>query len=129
MSVSIGLGSWADDEYTGILYASDVTAKKRLNAYAGIFNRAEVNSSFYRTPRRDIVTGWAKETPPGFIFDIKLHRVISQSPAASAKEGKLIEYLLNSLDPLIREKKLGVFLLVLAPTFTPKKSKLEELDL
>ncbi len=87
--------------------------------------------------------------PPGFLFDIKLHRNLlsslakSQAPRVALpakKKGKpaslpvlkkadLLTYMLSEIEPLIRAKKLGVFLLLLPPYFGPEKSSLEELDL
>ena len=128
MSVSVGLGSWADQEYVGILYPKGVAAPGRLAAYARVFNRVEVNSSYYSTPRREVVAGWAKQTPPEFTFDIKLHRAFSQSPEKTARDGDLVRYLLEGVKPLVRAKKLGVFLLVAAPSFRPERNRLEQLD-
>jgi uncharacterized protein YecE (DUF72 family) len=128
MAISVGIGSWADPEYTGILYPPKTAADERLKVYATVFDHVEVNSSYYATPRPEVVAGWAKSTPPGFIFHIKLHRAFSQSPRKTAEEGDLLERLLGSVQPLIREKKLGVFLLVLPPTFSPGRHSLDELD-
>src|SRR5687768_14380521 len=47
MSNSVGLGSWADAEYVGVLYDKGVAAARRLSAYSRIFPRVEVNSSYY----------------------------------------------------------------------------------
>lgn len=111
-----------------MLYPKGVAAGRRLAAYARIFNRVEVNSSYYATPRSEVVAGWSKQTPPGFTFDIKLHRAFSQSPEKAAREGDLVRYLLDGMKPLVRAKKLGVFLLVAAPSFKPGRNRLEQLD-
>jgi uncharacterized protein YecE (DUF72 family) len=128
MAVSIGIGSWADAEYTGILYPRGVAAKDRLPTYAKFFDHVEVNSSYYATPRAAVVADWVKRTPVDFVFHIKLHRAFSQSPQKTARESELLSYLLKGVQPLIRAKKLGVFLLVLPPTFSPDRHQLEELD-
>ncbi len=128
MSISVGLGSWADQQYVGILYPKGVAAAGRLSAYARVFDRVEVNSSYYATPRRSVVAGWVKQTPAKFTFDIKLHRAFSRSPETTARESDLVRYLLDGVQPLVRAKRLGVFLLVTAPTFTPQRNRLEQLD-
>lgn len=128
MSISVSLGSWADQQYVGVLYPAGVPAGKRLNAYAQVFDRVEVNSSYYATPRASVVAGWVKSTPPGFRFDLKLHRAFSQSPEKTAREGHLLTYLLDGVKPLVRSEKLGAFLLVAAPGFTPERNRLEQLD-
>jgi uncharacterized protein YecE (DUF72 family) len=126
--IEIGCGSWADKEYTGVLYPKGLPAEKRLATYATHFNVVEVNSSYYMTPRRDTVNDWVKQTPPDFIFNIKLHRAISQSPQKVAADGRLLEMLLDGIAPLIKAKKFGVFLLTLSPNFSPEKHRLDELD-
>lgn len=128
MSVSVGIGSWADSEYVGLLYPKGLPANRRLRHYATTFDRVEVNSSYYSTPRATVVAGWVKETPADFVFDIKLHRAFSQSPEKTAATGTLLDYLFKGIAPLVRARKLGVFLLVLAPGFSPERNRLEQLD-
>jgi uncharacterized protein YecE (DUF72 family) len=128
MSIAVSLGSWADPQYVGLIYPKGVPAGQRLHAYARVFDRVEVNASYYTTPRANVVSGWAKQTPAGFIFDIKLHRAFSQSPEKTARDGRLLTYLFNGVKPLMRAGKLGAFLLVAAPSFRPERNRLEELD-
>ncbi len=128
MGIRIGCGSWSDDAYRELLYPPGTPAAGRLSWYAKHFDHVEVNSSYYATPRPEATAKWVKQTPEGFLFDIKLHRAFSQNPEKTAQEGKLIRLLLQGVKPLIREKKLGVFLLLLDPRFGPDKHGLEELD-
>jgi uncharacterized protein YecE (DUF72 family) len=128
MAIRIGLGSWADDEYVGVLYPEKSPAKERLKLYAEHFNHVEVNSTYYAAPRANVVAGWVGQTPPGFTFDIKLHRAISASPLEAGADGKLIEATLAGVAPLVEARKLGVFFLVLEPGFGPGKHRLQELD-
>jgi uncharacterized protein YecE (DUF72 family) len=126
--IEVGCGSWSDAEYTGVLYPKGLPAEQRLACYATWFQSVEVNSSYYATPRLETVKEWVKRTPPGFTFHIKLHRAFSQSPAKVAADGRLLKALLSGVQPLIKAKKLGSFLLMLAPNFTPEKHTLEEID-
>lgn len=128
MAISIGCGSWADAEYTGILYPPGWPAKERLKGYAKRFSHVEVNSTYYAIPRETVVKSWIQQTPPGFIFDLKLHRAFSQSPAKTAAAGELVKRLLAAAEPLIAARRLGVFLLVLPPSFSPERHQLSELD-
>jgi uncharacterized protein YecE (DUF72 family) len=148
MPISIGCGSWADAAYTGVLYPRGLPAGERLSVYANHFQHVEVNSSYYRTPARALVAGWVRQTPPGFIFDLKLHRAFSQNPGrlaplpapvdsvSSRKKGKidpaqkrdLAAYTLEQLQPLLAAGRLGTFLLTLSPRFTPEGHRLDELD-
>jgi uncharacterized protein YecE (DUF72 family) len=128
MAIRIGCGSWADPDYAGLLYPRGASPEMRLSGYAMWFDRVEVNSSYYSTPKKEQVAKWIENTPPGFLFDIRLHRIISQGPAKAAREGRLLPYFLESTEPLIKAGRLGTFLLVLSPGFGPERHQLEELD-
>ena len=128
MAIQIGCGSWADPEYAGLLYPHGFPPDMRLSGYAMWFDHVEVNATYYATPRKQAVEKWAALTPPNFLFDIRLHRAFSQSPDKTARDGRLLDYLFAGLEPIVRAKKLGVFLLVLSPSFSPERHRLEELD-
>jgi uncharacterized protein YecE (DUF72 family) len=131
MSIRVGIGSWSDDAYCGVLYPPGLPARDRLRAYGAVFDHVEVNSTYYGAPKPDTVKKWIAETPPGFLFDIKLHRAISMSPARAATPAAdkrdLVAYTLERLEPLIAAKKLGVFLLLLPDRFGPGRHSLHEL--
>lgn len=127
MAVRIGCGSWTDSDYVGLLYPKGLPAKERLRTYAGWFERVEVNSTYYATPPRVTVASWVEQTPPGFLFDVKLLRALSENPQ-SAAESQLMDKFLGAMQPLIEAKKLGAFLLTLAPSFGPDRHQLAEID-
>jgi uncharacterized protein YecE (DUF72 family) len=114
----------------GVLYPPGLPKAGRLRAYSEIFRHVEVNSTYYATPPAKTVERWARETSEGFRFDIKLHRILSQSPAKAAEGGSkgLVSSTLRQLKPLMKTGKLGVFLLMLSPYFTPGRHALKELD-
>jgi len=99
----------------------------RLSGYAMWFDHVEVNATYYSTPKKEMVEKWMAITPSTFIFDIRLHRAFSQNPEKAAKEGRMLEYLLEALRPLLQARRLGVFLLVLNPFFAPGRHRLQEL--
>jgi len=127
MGIRIGCGSWGDDAYVGVLYPPKTPKARRLAAYAARFNHVEVNASYYATPRTAATAQWVQQTPPGFLFDLKLHRAFSQNPERAAREGKLLAYLKEGVRPLVEGGRMGVFLLVLDPRFGPARHRLEEL--
>ena len=100
----------------------------RLSAYAMWFDHIEVNATYYKTPRREAVAKWIADTPSNFQFDIRLHQAISRGPEKAGKDGRLLGYLFESLEPMFQAKRFGTFLLVLSPTFSPERHRLQELD-
>ncbi len=68
-----GRGAW-----TGIFYPASGAGRRtrvdELAFYAERFDTVEINSSFYGVPRPGVSAGWARRTPPGFEFSLKLHQ-------------------------------------------------------
>jgi uncharacterized protein YecE (DUF72 family) len=149
--IRIGTSSWADPEFVRDWYPPKLPAAARLGWYAEHFDYVEVNSTFYAIPLRKVVQRWDAETPANFLFDVKLHGLLSRHAvkitslppdlrrhAQSKPGGSLIvtsqlervvsERILHELEPLSDAGKLGVFLLQLSPAFSPRKHKLDELD-
>ena len=87
-----------------------------LGEYTRRFNSVEINSTFYRIPRRETVKSWADTAPEGFVFSAKFPRGISHSPGLRPPDGKLDAFLSN-LELL--GSKLGPLLLQLPPRFKP----------
>ena len=126
-------------------------AGDRLAWYAQHFEMVEVNSSFYSVPDARLVERWCHNTPDGFLFDVKLHQLLSrhstnrkllppslQKTAETDAKGRvhltpkieraMIAELRRPLEILRREEKLGALLLQLSPGFSPRKHELDELE-
>lgn len=145
-----GTASWADPEFVKSWYPPDLPASHRLRFYAEHFPLVEVNSTFYRVPETASVRRWCEETPPGFLFNIKIHRLLSRHstkpellppqlrPKAVIEKGRVqltsriekavAKEILKGLEPLRRCGKLGALLLQTSPAFRPKYHQLSELD-
>jgi len=132
-------------------YPQGLPAKDRLPYYAERFRVVEVNSSFYAVPERDTVGRWARITPDDFVFDVKLHRLLSRHAAQLKElppelrddvevgprgrvrltpelEAAMVEQVKHACEPLDKAGKLRAFLLQLTPAFAPGKHELAELD-
>src|SRR5262245_61302488 len=147
--IRVGTASWTDPGFIADWYPTKVSAGDRLAWYAQHFNLVEVNSSFYAVPRSALVARWCDQTPDDFVFDVKLHRLLSRHstqtkvlPTGLRKmagggekavltpklEKALVEVFLESLGPMIDAGKLGALLLQPSPSFSPRKHSLTELD-
>jgi uncharacterized protein YecE (DUF72 family) len=148
--ILVGTSSWADPGFVEDWYPKGMAARDRLAWYAERFEYVEVNSSFYAVPAQKTVARWAEITPDEFVFDVKLHRLLSRHsaglesllpelrPKARTDErgrviltpelqDSLVEATLDAMEPLAEAGKLGPFLLQLTPAFSPAKHKLDEL--
>ena len=149
--IRIGTSSWADPEFVRDWYPPKLPAAARLRWYAEHFDYVEVNSTFYAIPVQKVTRRWDSETPSGFLFDVKLHGLLSRHAVKAASlppdirryaetnprgnltltpelERVVAERILNEVEPLREAGKLGAFLLQLSPSFSPQKHKLDELD-
>ena len=128
MKVRVGIGSWADDAYKGVLYPPGLPRAGRLGEYARHFSHVEVNATYYALPKREAVRAWVQQTPPSFTFSLKLHRAVATSPARTVEKGTLVPRLLEQVQPLVEAGRLLCFFLVLPPSFAPDRHRLDELD-
>jgi uncharacterized protein YecE (DUF72 family) len=148
--IVVGTSSWADPGFVEEWYPRGLPARDRLGWYAERFEAVEVNSSFYAIPAEGTVRRWAAVTPPGFTFDVKLHRLLSRHGAdleslpADLRDGvettprgrvrlepgleaAMADRTLAALAPLEEAGKLATLLLQLSPAFAPGDHELDEL--
>jgi uncharacterized protein YecE (DUF72 family) len=148
--ILVGTASWSDPGFIKDWYPKTIPASERLSFYSQFFNLVELNSSFYGIPNRRQVERWAEQTPPGFVFDVKLHKLLSRHsakpdslPPGLRKQAGLIgdkisltpeieeavaKQFLQEMKPLEEAGKMGAFLLQLSPSFSPRGHRLEELE-
>jgi uncharacterized protein YecE (DUF72 family) len=97
----------------------------RLAYYSSLFNSIEINSSFYKLPRRVTMERWVSEVPEGFRFTLKLWRGITHERELSFDQAAVAAFMEAAAG--IGRKK-GCLLIQLPPGLHVNKSKqLEEL--
>jgi uncharacterized protein YecE (DUF72 family) len=148
--IRVGTASWTDPGFVEDWYPKGLRSEDRLRWYAEHFDLVEVNSTFYALPALASVKRWAQETPKGFLFDVKLPKVLSRHSmelkflppelrerveaekgivkVTPGTERLVAKRLLQLLEPLREAGKLGVFLLQMSPGFRPRTHKLSDLD-
>jgi uncharacterized protein YecE (DUF72 family) len=148
--ILVGTSSWADPGFVEEWYPEGLPARDRLPYYAERFEAVEVNSTFYAVPAASTVKRWVDVTPDGFVFDVKVHKLLSRhsaacnslpkdlreqartTPRARVKltkklEAALADRLLEAVEPLVSADRFGAVLLQLSPGFSPHEHKLDEL--
>ena len=111
----IGCSGWNYAHWrNGVFYPSRLAAREWLGFYAEQFDTVELNTSFYRLPRRASAERWAEETPDGFVFAVKVSRYITHVKRL-LDVAEHLPLLYERIEPL--RPKLGPLLWQLPPTF------------
>ena len=75
--VHCGTSGWSYDAWKGPFYPADLPAKRRLAYYGSKLGAVEINNTFYRMPRAEMLEGWAEQVPEEFRFVLKAPRRIT----------------------------------------------------
>jgi uncharacterized protein YecE (DUF72 family) len=75
--VHVGTCGWSYKDWSGTFYPEDLAPGDFLGYYAERYPVVEVDSTFYRSPSREMVEGWRDRTPPGFGFPLKVPQSIT----------------------------------------------------
>ena len=114
--VRIGCSGWNYAHWREGVYPKGLPPGRWLEYYAGLFDTVEVNSTFYRLPRRDAVARWVEQTPPEFLFTVKSSRYLTHLKRLTDL-GSGIERFYERIEPLVASPKLGPVLWQLPGNF------------
>jgi uncharacterized protein YecE (DUF72 family) len=115
--VRVGCSGWNYDHWrNGVFYPPRCPPREWLGYYARHFDTVEVNATFYRLPRREVVANWVKTSPPGFVFAIKMSRYITHIKRL-LDLGSGVQTFYDRIEPLVRSPKMGPVLWQLPGTF------------
>jgi len=114
----IGCAVWAYKDWLGELFPPGSKSADFLALYSRRLTTVEGNTTFYATPKPEVVARWTTETPEGFRFCLKLPREIShEGPLAAQIETTraFVERMAGLGD------RLGPFFLQLPPGYRAHK--------
>jgi len=115
--VRIGCSGWNYAHWRhGVFYPERCPPARWLRYYAQFFDTVELNNTFYRLPRTTAVARWVAESPPDFVFAVKVSRYVTHIKRL-ADIAVHLPLLLERIEPLLRSPKLGPLLWQLPPTF------------
>ncbi len=75
--IYLGTSSFTAPGWESAFYPPGMKPREYLTYYAGHFDSVEVDSTFYRCPSPQTVTGWAAKTPAKFVFAVKVPQTIT----------------------------------------------------
>jgi len=114
----IGCSGWSYDAWVEKFYPADLKQGEWLAYYAKHFNTVEVNMSFYRFPFKNMLSGWYRKTPKGFLFTLKANRLITHIKKLKGTEKLLGSF--YSLADLLKDK-LACILFQMPPSLRKDK--------
>jgi uncharacterized protein YecE (DUF72 family) len=156
--IRVGIAAWTEPTLVkpGVFYPAGVsTAEDRLRYYASRFSLAEVDSTYYAIPARQMAELWMERTPDDFVFDVKAHALMTDHPTETKRLPKALREALpreqadkarvyakdlppdvldevwrlfrDALEPLHSSGKLGIVLLQYPPWFVPSRANADAL--
>jgi uncharacterized protein YecE (DUF72 family) len=75
--IRIGTSGWSYKHWAGSYYPDGLKQSEYLSYYSRDFNAAEINTSFYRLPKKETIAGWSKQVDDDFVFCPKMSRYLS----------------------------------------------------
>jgi len=123
VNVQVGTSGYSYAEWKGNFYPEKMAAKDMLSYYAGRFSTVEINNTFYRMPKEELLNGWAGQVPEAFTFVLKAPQKITH--IHRLKEcGDLLSYLYRVSATL--GTRLGPILFQLPPNFRKDVPRLRD---
>src|SRR5947208_5058461 len=113
MNLRAGTSGFAFKEWKGSFYPSDMKDDGMLGFYSSKFPTVEINNTFYRLPKEDVLQSWAAQVPEPFTFAIKASQRITHHARLKPECASAVEFLLKNTSSLAG--RLGPILFQLPP--------------
>jgi uncharacterized protein YecE (DUF72 family) len=112
--IRVGIGGWVFEPWRGVFYPKGLAQARELHFASRAVTSIEINSTFYRTQKRDSFRKWADETPDDFVFSLKGPQ-FATNRRVLAEAGESIErFFASGVTEL--KSKLGPVFWQMAPT-------------
>jgi uncharacterized protein YecE (DUF72 family) len=107
-----GTSGFSYKEWKGTFYPSDLDAKGMLAFYATRLGAVEINNTFYRMPKEELVRGWGAQVPEGFSLVLKAPQRITHRERLAGSEQSVSSFMAAAS---VLGNKLGAVLFQLPP--------------
>ncbi len=96
-----GASGYSFKEWKGAFYPQDIKPEDMLAWYAARLPTVEINNTFYRMPKTEVLANWAAIAPAGFRFSIKASQRITHMARLKAESAaEPLGYLYRNLEAL-----------------------------
>jgi uncharacterized protein YecE (DUF72 family) len=113
VKILAGTSGYAFKEWKGNFYPADLKDDGFLGYYASKFPAVEINNTFYRLPKENVLLEWAAQVPETFTFALKASQRITHHARLREDSASALEFLLKNTSKL--GDRLGPILFQLPP--------------
>jgi len=111
--IRIGIGGWTFPPWRDNFYPRRLRQADELSYASQHVSSIEINGTFYRMQSPESFRRWAEETPNGFVFSVKAHRLTTHRKKLAESAPSIARFLDSGLLEL--GEKLGPILWQFAP--------------
>ena len=113
MKILAGTSGYAFKEWKGNFYPTELKDDGFLGYYATKFPTVEINNTFYRLPKENVLMEWAAQVPQNFTFALKASQRITHHARLKEEAADTVDFLLRNTAKL--GDRLGPILFQLPP--------------
>ena len=124
MKLLAGTSGYAFKEWKGNFYPAELKDDEMLGYYAGKFPTVEINNTFYRLPKENVLNSWTSRVGEGFTFAIKASQRITHHARLKPESVGAVEFLMKNIVAL--GGRLGPVLFQLPPNLKKDLPRLRE---
>jgi uncharacterized protein YecE (DUF72 family) len=121
----IGCSGFYYKGWRGKFYPEKLPRRKWFEYYCQYFNTVELNVTFYRLPKHEVLRGWHARSPSEFRFTVKAPRLITHYKRFNNVQKEIAGFYDLVLSGL--EEKLGPVLFQLHPTISYSEETLHRI--
>ncbi len=123
MQLYVGTSGYSYKEWKGSFYPKDMSTDDMLHFYGERFGAVEINNTFFRMPKPEVLEAWAADVPAEFKFVLKASRGITHMKRLK-NAGDSVAYLLKVAATL--KDRLGPLLFQLPPNMKKDATRLRD---
>jgi len=124
MKLLAGASGYSFKEWKGSFYPADMKPEGMLAWYSARLPTVEINNTFYRMPKVEMLENWARTAPTGFQFAIKASRRITHFAHLKPESADSVAFLYRALAAL--GEKRGPVLFQLPPVMKKNLPRLAD---
>ena len=122
MKWHIGCSGFYYRHWKGVYYPDGLPQSKWFDHYCQHFDTLELNGTFYSFPKLKSLQKWYADSPPGFTFAVKAHRIITHYRKFNHTLEKMNDLYTVIADGL--QEKLGPVLFQMPPNYVYSEERL-----